>query len=125
MHEASIAQSIVQTVLKEADKQKASRVESVEIEIGELTFLGIDQVEFWTKTGFQGTVAENADIILKKVKGTIHCNVCQYQGKLKRQTDPIYHLTLPAFSCPHCQSSKIEITQGKEAIVRRIKILKN
>ena len=125
MHEASIAQSIVQTVLQEANKQNALHVESVEIEIGELTFLGIDQIEFWLKTGFQGTIAEKADVYLKQVKGTIRCEVCQYQGELKLQIDPIYHLSLPAFSCPHCQSPKIKITQGKEAIVRRIKILKN
>ncbi len=125
MHEASIAQSIVQTVLQEANKQHSSHVESIEIEIGELTFLGIDQITFWINTGFKGTIAENADIILKQVKGIIRCETCKYQGELKSQTDPIYHILLPTFSCPHCQSSKIEITQGKEAIIRRIKILKN
>ena len=124
MHEASIAQSIVQTVLKEAGKQNALRVESVEVEIGELTFLGIDQLEFWVKTGFEGTIAEKADIRFKHVKGLLHCNACDYEGPLQVEEDPLYHMRLPTFSCPQCQSSKIEITQGKEALIRRIKILK-
>ncbi len=125
MHEASIAQSIVQTVLQEANKQNALHIESVEIEIGELSFLGIEQIEFWVKTGFQGTIAENAEIVIKQVKGIIHCQVCEYQGELKIEKDPAYHFSIPTFSCPHCQSSKIEITQGREALIRRIKILKN
>ncbi|MFC1502406.1 hydrogenase maturation nickel metallochaperone HypA [bacterium] len=125
MHEASIAQSIVQTVLQEAAKQNASRVESVEIEIGELTFLGSEQIEFWVKTGFQGSIAKNAVIHFKEVKGRILCEECGFDGDLKTQDDPIYHTTLPTFNCPKCQSTKIKITQGKEAIIQRIKIIKD
>ena len=124
MHEASIAQSIVQTVLNEAQKQNAIQVESVEVEIGELTFLGIDQLEFWVKTGFKGSIAEKAEIIFNSVKGVLLCRVCEYKGDLRMGEDPICHLTLPTFTCPNCSSSKIEIIQGKEAVIRRIKILK-
>ena len=120
----SIAQSIVHTVLDEAKKQEATRVESIEVEIGELTFLGIDQVEFWVKTGFEGTIAEKAELLFKRVKGVLHCKACDYQGDLRIEEDSLYHMSLPTFSCPKCQSPKIEITQGKEALIRRIKILR-
>jgi len=125
MHEASIAQSIVQTVLKEAKRQEANRIESVEIEIGELTFLGIEQVQFWVKTGFKRTIAENAKILFRKVKAKLHCDRCGYKGHLKLREDPAYHMALPSFSCPHCQSAQIKIVQGKEVLIRRIKILKH
>ena len=124
MHEVSIAQSIVRTVLEEARKQDAAQVESVEIEIGELTFLGLDQVEFWVKTGFQGTIAEKAEMIFKQIRGVLRCQSCGYEGDLRIEEDPLHHMNLPTFSCPSCKNSKIEITQGKEAIIRRIKILK-
>lgn len=124
MHEASIAQSIVQTVLSEAQKQNATRIESVEVEIGELTFLGIEQLEFWVKTGFKGSIADRAEIIFNSIKGVLLCRVCEYKGDLSMGEDPTYHLTLPTFTCPKCSSSKIEIIQGKEAVIRRIKILK-
>ncbi len=125
MHEASIAQSIVQTVLREAEKQNAVRVESVEIEIGDLTFFGIDQVAFWVETGFAETIAEKANVVFKRVKGTVLCKECGYEGNIKIEEDPAYHLNLPTFACPKCGSTKIEITQGREALIRRIKILKN
>ena len=124
MHEAAIAQSIVQTVLHEAENQCASRVDSVEIEIGELTFLGTEQVEFWVKTSFQDTIAEKAKIIFTCIRGRIHCDKCGKDSNLKIEEDPYYHTSLPAFNCPECHSTDIQIIQGKEAIIRKIKILK-
>jgi len=124
MHEASIAQSIVHTVLEEAGKQEALKVEAVEIEIGELTFLGIDQIRFWVETNFEGTVADGAKIEFKNIKAEIHCHDCGFQGPLVVKEDSAYHLNLPLFSCPKCKRTQIEIVRGKEAFIRRIHILK-
>ena len=124
MHEAAIAQSIVQTVLEEAGKQEAIKVETVEIDIGELTFLGTDQVRFWVETNFQGTVADGAKIKFKTVKAKIRCHDCEFQGQLVVKEDSAYHMNLPLFSCPKCNSTQIEIIQGKEAYIRKIHILK-
>jgi len=124
MHEAAIAQSIVRTVLQEAEKQGAIRIESIEVEVGELTFLGIDQVKFWVETRFQGTIADGAELIFKNVKAEIRCSDCEYEGHLSVKEDAAYHINLPSFACPRCKSTRIEITQGKEAFIRQIKILK-
>ena len=124
MHEAAIAQSVVKTVLEEAEKQNAQRVDSVEIEVGELSFIGVDQVSFWVKTSFEGTVAENAKLIFNTVKARIRCKECEFEGDLRVEEDPAFHMRLPQFSCPKCQSSKIEITQGRDAFIRRIQIVK-
>lgn len=125
MHEASIAQSIVQVVLREAEKQDARKVESVELEIGKLTFLGPDQIEFWVKNGFKDTLAEEAEIIFHQPSGEIACDACGYQGELVLREDPAFHLALPSFSCPQCGKTPIRITRGKEALIRRIRILKD
>ncbi len=125
MHEASIAQAIVRTVLDEAEKQDAKVIESVEIEIGKLTFLGIDQVEFWLKMGFQDTIAEEAEIKFSLTEGRLRCDECAFEGPILLREDPEYHMILPAFKCQQCGSANIQIIQGKEAIVRRIKILKS
>src|SRR4030042_6702367 len=122
MHEAAIAQSIVETVLCEAEKQNAEKITSVEIEIGELTFLGIEQIEFWVRTGFEGTPAAGAEILFRRIPGKLLCCDCGYEGVLKLIEDPVYHLRLPAFSCPDCSGNHIEITEGKEALIRRIHI---
>ncbi len=122
MHEASIAQSIIETVLAEAKKQNAKAVDSVEIEIGELTFLGTDQIQFWLEMGFKSTLAENAEIRFIPVDGVIHCQSCGFEGHIEKKEDPAYHMTTPVFSCSKCGSASTEITRGKEAIIRRIHI---
>jgi hydrogenase nickel incorporation protein HypA/HybF len=124
MHEASIAQSIVRTVLDEAEKQEATAVESIEIEIGRLTFLGIDQVEFWMKMGFQDTIAEKAEIKFDTIQGRLRCSDCDYEGPILLREDPEYHMMLPAFKCRQCGGSNVKIIKGKEAVIRRIKIVK-
>ncbi len=124
MHEAAIAQSIIETVLKEAEKQKAISVESVEIEIGELTFLGTEQVEFWVKTGFTGTLAEKAKIIFKILESRMKCQKCGFTGKLPVNNIDACHAGIPSYACPGCSSPDIELTQGRETIIRNIRILK-
>ena len=56
MHEFSRTSQIVEAVLSEAEKQQAVRVIQVELEIGDLTFLGIEQVfqKFIGDGGFFG-----------------------------------------------------------------------
>jgi len=123
MHETAIAQSIVETVLKEAHSHNAAGVESIEIVIGDLTFLGIEQIEFWVNTNLEGTIAQGAKLIFKREKGELLCKNCGYSGELKIKEDPAYHFHLPFFACPECSSSDIEITKGKESIIKSIRLI--
>jgi len=124
MHETVIAKSIVETVLREAEKHNAAGVESVEIVIGDLTFLGIEQIKFWVNTNLEDTIAQGAKLIFKREKGALKCNECGYEGDLQINEDPAYHFHLPLFACPVCRSSAIEIIRGKESIIKSIKLLK-
>lgn len=124
MHETAIAMSIVDTVLAEAEKQHAVSVESVDIEIGELTFLGTDQISFWVKTNFENTIAADAIINFITVKAEVSCDSCGYRGGLSIKEDPAYHMQLPVFACPHCGKGSITIVKGKDAFIRTIRIEK-
>ena len=46
MHEVSVMSSIIEQVLNELDKHEVERVEEVELVVGELTFLGHEQLLF-------------------------------------------------------------------------------
>ena len=125
MHEASIAQSIVKTVLEQAEQQRAIKIQAVYLEMGELSFLNREQVEFWIKLSFKDTIAKNAALHFTEMKAVIHCKDCGYQGHIEVSEDPAYHLKLPQFKCPNCGSTDIEIVQGRETLIRRIQILRN
>jgi hydrogenase nickel incorporation protein HypA/HybF len=124
MHEASLAQSIVETVLHHAEANNADSVKSVRIDLGELTFFNKEQVLFWVKIGLEDTLAKRARIIFKTLGGRIRCSACQFEGDLKMRNEANYHYVLPDFSCPQCHSQNISVIQGKEAVVRSIRIVK-
>jgi hydrogenase nickel incorporation protein HypA/HybF len=123
MHEFSISSEIVRTVLDTAEKNNGKRVLSIQLEIGELTHLNGDQVGFWIKELFKGSVAENAEVKIKTIKARIHCKPCGYKGDIgSDQEDSFRHLALQ--TCPRCNSFQIKIEKGRECILRRIQVAK-
>ena len=114
MHEFSVAQEIIKSVLREAERHGAKKVLRIELEIGEITFLNPDQITFWVEEGMRGTVGEGSEIVVKRIEPEIQCGDCGFLGKLRVEEDPKYHFILPVFLCPTCGSRKIEITKGRE-----------
>ena len=123
MHELSISQAIADVVLKEAEKQDAKKVTLVELEIGELSLLNPEQVEFCLKLIFERTYASEAELKIGLVKPQVNCRNCGYEGTLETKEDPLYHLVIPTFKCPQCGSGEISVKRGRECTVKRIEIL--
>ncbi|MBE0481651.1 MAG: hydrogenase maturation nickel metallochaperone HypA [Dehalococcoidia bacterium] len=126
MHELSISQAIADLVLKEAKKQRATRIIRVEIEIGELSHLNPEQVDFCVKLAFENTIAAEAALEIQVTKPEIECLKCGYEGPLKpraREKDPLRGLQMLAFECPECGSTELSVKRGRECTVKRIEVL--
>jgi hydrogenase nickel incorporation protein HypA/HybF len=123
MHEFSRTSQIVEAVLSEAEKQSAAKVMEVEVEIGDLTFLGLEQVKFAYKVLTDQTIAKNSKLKIKRIPGRGKCNGCGYKGPLSYLDDPQFHISFPTFNCPRCGSS-LSISAGRECVIRRIRIRK-
>ena len=123
MHELSISSEIVQNVLDTAKTNDGKKVVSVQLEIGELALLSVEQVTFWIHELFKGSVAEGAKIKVKTIKARIQCESCGYKGRqTPDQKDFSHHFI--SLSCPKCGSFKIKIEKGRECILRRIQVEK-
>jgi len=123
MHEFSISSEIVRTVLDTVEKNKGKKVLSIQLEIGELTHLNGDQVGFWIKELFKGSVAEGAEVKIKTIKARIHCKACGYKGGIRSaQEDSFRHLALQ--TCPQCNSFQFKVEKGQECILRRIQAVR-
>jgi len=123
MHELSISSEIVQNVLDTAKTNDGKKVVSVQLEIGELALLNVEQVTFWIHELFKGSVAEGAKIKVKTIKARIQCESCGYKGgmNLDRQ-DSFRHVIL--YSCPKCSSFQIKVEKGRECTLRRIQVVR-
>ncbi len=69
MHELSIARSIVELVEEQADNRGASVVEELELEIGHLSGVEIQTLEFALDSAIKGSKLEKARIIRHYIEG--------------------------------------------------------
>lgn len=119
MHEFSVMNQIVEAVLQEAKKHNAKSVSEVYLEIGELTFLGHEQMNFAYQVLTEKNILNGSKIIISEKKAKIKCKKCEYNGKIEYDYDKSFHFSVPMFTCPKC-NSPVEIVEGKECIISRI-----
>jgi hydrogenase nickel incorporation protein HypA/HybF len=123
MHEFSISSEIVRTVLDSARENHGKKVLSIQLEIGELTLLNVEQVTFWIRELFKDSIAEGAKVKVKVIKARIRCEACRYQGRIRSDRgDSSRHLA--PFSCPQCGSFQIKIEKGRECVLKRIQAIR-
>lgn len=121
MHEFSTMQHIVEVILSEAQKHHPEKITRVNLKIGELTFLGIEQLRFAFQVLSRGTLLENAELTIDNVKPMIRCTTCGYNGDTDYDERPDMHFMIPLLKCPRC-GKDIEIVKGRECTVTNIEM---
>lgn len=114
--------SIVDSVLKELEKHQVSKVEEIELILGELTRLGQDQMEFAFEIVTKGTVLEGSALSIIKEPIEIRCPNCSFEGPAGRLDDDEFNHSIPVLSCPEC-SKPVEVVKGKSCMVKSLKVL--
>jgi hydrogenase nickel incorporation protein HypA/HybF len=112
MHEFSIALSIVDLAEEYARKDNAREVKEVEVEVGELSGIVIDALEFALESAVKNTMLENAGIRILLVPGKARCRKCRHEY-------PAGELYAP---CPECGSSFPDVIQGKDLRLKSLTV---
>lgn len=113
MHEMSIALGIVRIAEEEVKKAKASRVEVIELIIGELSGVEKDALEFAWPLAVKETVLENAIPKINYIKGEALCSECDSHFDLHSLYD----------ACPNCNSYFRDIVHGQELKVVALEVI--
>ncbi|MFA6923426.1 MAG: hydrogenase maturation nickel metallochaperone HypA [Bacteroidales bacterium] len=112
MHELSIAQNIIEIVEENARKLKLKIISEVEIDVGTISGVVPENLEFAMDVSVKDTILENAKIKLNIIKAKAKCLKCSNEFEIEE----IYSF------CPKCNSFEFEIIQGKELKVKSIKV---
>jgi hydrogenase nickel incorporation protein HypA/HybF len=121
MHEFSAACSIVDAAVQAAESHNVKKVNAVNVEVGEFTFLIPEQLEFNFEIASKKTILEGAKLKVKKVRGRIKCQQCAHEGETQVQDDVHSQTAIFApMKCPKCQSSATVITGGKDFVITNI-----
>ena len=109
MHEMSITQGIIELCLQHA---AGRRVRSIDVEIGDLSSVVPEAIEFCFEACSRDTLLDGAQLSIIRIPGVGHCQECG------RET-PLSELYVP---CQHCGSNRITIVTGEEMRVREIEV---
>jgi hydrogenase nickel incorporation protein HypA/HybF len=112
MHEFSLVLNIIDIVTEYAVKENAKEVKEVEIEVGELSGVVYDALEFALQTAVKGTLIENSAVHIQVIKGLARCTDCLHEY----ETDSLFK------PCPNCSACAPDIIRGKELRVKSIVI---
>ena len=108
MHELSIALSIINLAIKEAEKSNATRVSELELEIGEMA----EALEFSMSIAMQNTILEGAKVRIVEIRSLAVCRDCKTRFSPVSMFDP----------CPRCYSHEIEFLRGRELRLKSLLI---
>jgi hydrogenase nickel incorporation protein HypA/HybF len=122
MHEFGVAKALVENVVEEAEKNNARSVSEVIVEVGELSFIGVDQFKFaYGILSKEVPLLANSVLTIVNIDAEISCESCGYRGPLERYDEPATHFITPVFACPKC-FGKVNIEKGKECIIKNIRM---
>jgi hydrogenase nickel incorporation protein HypA/HybF len=117
MHEFSIGDSVVRSVIAELVRLKTppGALRSVRVAVGIMRQIVPDTLVFAYESLSQDTPAAGSKLVLRPVPVTARCNSCGWQGALD----------VPLFLCGACQSGEIELITGMELQLESLEVEEN
>lgn len=120
MHEFSVMSELVNVVRGEVERRNITRINEVVLAVGELAFLGSEQMRF-----SYGVLVENDEVMkdskltIRDVPASVKCGNCGYSGGVDYLATEDDHFRMPVIKCPECGGS-VEIVSGKECQIMNL-----
>lgn len=112
MHEFSLAQSVLTSVLDAAQAAGAQRVTRIRLVVGEMTQVVEEAMRFAMDALSEDTLAQGAELEMEIVAPKSVCHECGNE-----YTHDRYHVT-----CPACGSMVTELVAGRELYIDSIEV---
>ncbi|MDI6640831.1 MAG: hydrogenase nickel incorporation protein HypA [Elusimicrobiota bacterium] len=133
MHEFVLAEGIISTVVKTAEKEGLKEITKIKIKIGELQQIDIEMFEFALKKFIQpeNPILKMAKIEFEKEKAILKCRACEHEWtfedaikKLNKDEVEALHLAPEEahtyVRCSKCKSSNFEVLKGNRVWIDSI-----
>ena len=112
MHEVTIAHAIINIASKAASAGHSGNITAVGVQIGELSGIETDALDFAFSVCKDGTPLQHAELQIMMTEGRGQCLECT----------SAFPLHAYAALCPQCNSNAITILAGKEMKVLHITV---
>ena len=112
MHEMSIAMNIVDLAVETANNNNAKKINSIILELGTLSGVVRDALEFCFESACKGTKAEGAELEIIEINGKAHCANCQLYFDTNQMVA----------NCPECNEYIFDIQGGRELKIKSLNV---
>jgi hydrogenase nickel incorporation protein HypA/HybF len=109
MHELALSSAIVNTAVKHADGRQ---VTAVNLRVGRLRQVIPETLDFYFEFVARDTLCDGARLEQEVVDARLRCKPCAREWEIE----------IPAFRCPTCGGSEVEIATGNEFEVESIEV---
>lgn len=106
MHEATLAENILNIATDAAKKNHAAKIFKVGLKLGEMAGVEIEALQMAFDVLKKNSPAEDAELVIERVPITAACNKCGKTFRLERYN----------FFCPECDGVLI-LNSGRELLV--------
>ena len=114
MHELTITEQIADIAIRHGEKNTAKKITDLYLVIGELSTVIDESVQFYWDLITEDTICAGATLHFQRIPAKFLCLECGKEYQLVNgELSP----------CPDCQSSKMEILEGKEFHLDSINII--
>jgi len=104
MHELTLAMAIVELAEGEAEKNNATSVQGIDLEVGVLSGVEADALEFAFLLAVKNTSLKHATLNIIRTLGLGRCHVCSRNFVMNEICTP----------CPECNMPAGKIIEGQE-----------
>lgn len=104
MHELAVTEQILNLALRHARDANASQVTDLHLQIGALSTIIDDSVQFYWDLISKDSLCQGATLHFERVPATLHCQACNVDYTLDGELTP----------CPHCNGIQVQILSGQE-----------
>lgn len=112
MHELSVTQSLLTVVLEHAERAGAARVTRIDIQVGALTGIVDESVQFYFDFVSRDTPAAGARLAFTHIAARLRCRECGAEFEPEERN----------WLCPECGAVAGEVVAGRELTVQSIEI---
>jgi len=112
MHEMALAEGVLQILVDQSREQDFTKVKKVWIEIGELSHVEPDALDFCFDSVVRDTLADGAKLEIIRTPGKAWCHNC---GK-------DVHISSLIEACPDCGGYQLQKTGGDDMRVRELEV---
>ena len=112
MHELSIVMNIVGIAQEVVERERATQVDGIELEIGTLAGVELSALDFSWDMAVRHTVLEHAVRTVHEVQARARCAQCGHEFVLSRNFDP----------CPQCHEVLSALLCGRELNIKSLTI---